>query len=157
MCSDIYALLFLIHIWILGCRRVPRFKKPVYKDSLTLTSTHTQRSKSKPNHTDEQSKCVSVILYFIGIVCFCCFLFLFSLSFSFAPSSTTTRFFFIRSIVCFKWLKHFAICIQIQRFNVGFRLSRCMNWEIVYFVLCIRLLSFVVVVAWHREIYIIWL
>lgn len=93
MCSDIYALLFLIHIWILGCRRVPRFKKPVYKDSLTLTSTHTQRSKSKPNHTDEQSKCVSVILYFIGIVCFCCFLFLFSL-FLFCSIFDNDAFFF---------------------------------------------------------------
>lgn len=158
MCSDIYALLFLIHIWILGCRRVPRFKKPVYKRSLTLTSLHTQRDRSRTEpyrRTIEMCVCNSVFYrHRVFLLLFISFL---SLSFSFAPSSTTTRFFFIRSIVCFKWLKHFAICIQIQRFNVGFRLSRCMNWEIVYFVLCIRLLSFVVVVAWHREIYIIWL
>lgn len=63
MCSDIYALLFLIHIWILGCRRVPRFKKPVYKRSLTLTSLHTQRDRSRTEpyrRTIEMCVCNSV-------------------------------------------------------------------------------------------------
>lgn len=52
-CAFRYALLFLIHIWILE-RRVPRFKKPVYKriHNQTLESIpNSNRIELKPNET----------------------------------------------------------------------------------------------------------
>lgn len=87
-CAFRYALLFLIHIWILERRRVPRFKKPVYKRIHTLIQTlsHSQTlgiefdsnrigslwielklNWTEPNRTVRPAiQNVSVILYFIG-------------------------------------------------------------------------------------------